>query len=737
MTTSRQFFFKKYCQDLRLRQANAQIEPRGPLTTMSDPDAASAALIAKLLQEENPYGEDVYGYQDDSDDCDYGRKRKKKKKKPAAKPVKAPKEPKPPKEPKAPKEPKRPREPTGDEEFTETGRRKRKDAGKERAKARAWDEQEEVKFREALVLHGRDWKKCAEHVGTRDARSFTSHAQKYFIKLCLQGKPLPAKVRETGDGYTLSGKPLDPNSSAAKQYGFKTDTSFAMPDGSTPAGLMSTEDAQEAEKARQAKVAEMVGKLPLDTDGRFKVGTVLRKKLDLEEIERDENADANSCEPTQAQGLGLVPQTAKTRDTPTDDKTAEKWIEGKIADVDKDDADNPLPYSVKFADGTFEDLSHEELEVWVEAHLKHKKTEERRVWDEEQERKRSEREAKFADKTQKAAEKAAEKEAKQLAKVREARDKAAAEAAAAEPTEYARSRPRRETVAVGATTFRDAGGGTLELHPMRKFSPSPPGSGVPGAQPFKLTVSPAAMLVMDLHAHLCTNEVIGYLGGSWDPHTRSLTIDRAFPGRGVASGMDVEMDPIAEVELKSQVEAQNMKVVGWYHSHPVFKPTPSGVDINNQLNYQRLFRDETVGVEPFVGFIVGPYDMRLPNQVSSVTAFCAQRMTKAGATEDIPFEVSYGLSEDKDVEPLTVGTMAAVVVQNKSTEGRVNPTELWRPFTTFENFKPSGGPCTKLAKLRASLCARLPAGMSELREEEIMDGVAKTIQTSWGLDLGY
>ena len=579
-----------------------------------------------------------------------------------------------------------------------------------------------MKFREALVLYGRDWKKCAEHVGTRDARSFTSHAQKHFIKLCLQGKPLPAKVRETGDGYTLSGKPLDPNSSAAKQYGFKVDTSFTLPDGTRPAGLMTAEDAEEAEKARQAKVAETVGKLPVDSDGRFKVGTVLRKKFD-EEVERDENADAN-------QNVGAE-----------DDDGAEKWIEGKVVDVDKDDADNPLPYSVEFDDGTFEDLAHEELEVWVQARIKHQKTEERRAWEEEMERKRSEREAereaKLADKEQKAAEKAAEKEARQLAKVREARDRAAAEAAAAEPTEYARSRPRRETAAVGATTFRDAGGGTLELHPMRKFSPSPPGSGVPGAQPFKLTVSPAAMLVMDLHAHLCTNEVIGYLGGSWDPDTKSLTIERAFPGRGVASGMDVEMDPIAEVELKSQVEAQNMKVVGWYHSHPVFEPTPSGVDINNQLNYQRLFRDESVGVEPFVGFIVGPYDMRLPNQVSSVTAFCAQRLMKAGATEDIPFEVSYGLSDDKDVEPLTVGSMAAVVVQNKSTEGRVNPTELWRPFTTFENFKPGGGPCTKLAKLRASLCARLPAGMSELREEEIMDGVAKTIQTSWGVDLGY
>ena len=572
------------------------------------------------------------------------------------------------------------------------------------------------------MLYGRDWKKCAEHVGTRDARSFTSHAQKHFIKLCLQGKPLPAKVRETGDGYTLSGKPLDPNSSAAKQYGFKVDTSFTLPDGTRPAGLMTAEDAEEAEKARQAKVAETVGKLPVDSDGRFKVGTVLRKKFD-EEVERDENADANPNVGTE------------------DDDRAEKWIEGKVVDVDKDDADNPLPYSVEFDDGTFEDLAHEELEVWVQARIKHQKTEERRAWEEEMERKRSEREAereaKLADKEQKAAEKAAEKEAKQLAKVREARDRAAAEAAAAEPTEYARSRPRRETAAVGATTFRDAGGGTLELHPMRKFSPSPPGSGVPGAQPFKLTVSPAAMLVMDLHAHLCTNEVIGYLGGSWDPDTKSLTIERAFPGRGVASGMDVEMDPIAEVELKSQVEAQHMKVVGWYHSHPVFEPTPSGVDINNQLNYQRLFRDESVGVEPFVGFIVGPYDMRLPNQVSSVTAFCAQRLMKAGATEDVPFEVSYGLSDDKDVEPLTVGSMAAVVVQNKSTEGRVNPTELWRPFTTFENFKPGGGPCTKLAKLRASLCARLPAGMSELREEEIMDGVAKTIQTSWGVDLGY
>ena len=58
-------------------------------------------------------------------------------------------------------------------------------------------------------------------MGSRDARQFASHAQKYFIKLCLSGVLLPSKVAESGTGYTLSGKLLDPQSAAAKAYGFK------------------------------------------------------------------------------------------------------------------------------------------------------------------------------------------------------------------------------------------------------------------------------------------------------------------------------------------------------------------------------------------------------------------------------------------------------------------------------------------------------------------------------------
>lgn len=72
-----------------------------------------------------------------------------------------------------------------------------------------------------MEAYGRDWKKGSELVGTRDHRAIASHAQKYLIKLCLAGKPLPAAIARTGAGYTLSGAMLDPYSAAARSYGFK------------------------------------------------------------------------------------------------------------------------------------------------------------------------------------------------------------------------------------------------------------------------------------------------------------------------------------------------------------------------------------------------------------------------------------------------------------------------------------------------------------------------------------
>ncbi|GIL73288.1 hypothetical protein Vretifemale_3501, partial [Volvox reticuliferus] len=107
------------------------------------------------------------------------------------------------------------------DDRTKSGRRRRKDVGKQRQAGRAWTPEEESLFLQAMETHGRDWKRGSELVGTRDHRAIASHAQKYFIKLCLAGKPLPVAVARTGLGYTLSGAMLDPYSAAARSYGFK------------------------------------------------------------------------------------------------------------------------------------------------------------------------------------------------------------------------------------------------------------------------------------------------------------------------------------------------------------------------------------------------------------------------------------------------------------------------------------------------------------------------------------
>jgi Prokaryotic homologs of the JAB domain len=75
------------------------------------------------------------------------------------------------------------------------------------------------------------------------------------------------------------------------------------------------------------------------------------------------------------------------------------------------------------------------------------------------------------------------------------------------------------------------------------------------------------------------------------------------------------LDPAAEVETRALMEERGLAAVGWYHSHPIFAPRPSAKDNENQRNYQALFRCRETRMEPFLGAIVGPYDLALPDEV--------------------------------------------------------------------------------------------------------------------------
>ena len=143
-----------------------------------------------------------------------------------------------------------------------------------------------------------------------------------------------------------------------------------------------------------------------------------------------------------------------------------------------------------------------------------------------------------------------------------------------------------------------------------------------------MTVSTSAAATVDLHAHFTKHEIIGYLAGRWDGAGRVLHIVRAFAGVSTSCDHDsqnalqeAEMDPVAEVALREKVRLAGLDIVGWYHSHPTFEPTPSSVDVTNQGNYQLLFRDEDSGQSPFIGMICGPYDTAMARTASKLFYF--------------------------------------------------------------------------------------------------------------------
>lgn len=136
--------------------------------------------------------------------------------------------------------------------------------------------------------------------------------------------------------------------------------------------------------------------------------------------------------------------------------------------------------------------------------------------------------------------------------------------------------------------------------------------GVETDQPFRVVVDPGVYFVVATHAHLSLNEVIGFLAGKWEPTKNRLTVCAAFPGRAtLEESTECELDPESAVELRDEIETEGLVVVGWYHSHPFFEPTPSNWDVTNQKNYQTIFRDHKYGTEPFIGLIWCPYDYEL------------------------------------------------------------------------------------------------------------------------------
>ncbi|XP_023716849.1 MPN domain-containing protein isoform X2 [Cryptotermes secundus] len=220
-------------------------------------------------------------------------------------------------------------------------------------------------------------------------------------------------------------------------------------------------------------------------------------------------------------------------------------------------------------------------------------------------------------------------------------------------------------------------------------------------QPFLLSMSTNAVLVMDFHCHLTTSEVVGYLAGHWDVNAHNLAITHAFPCRSRLA--DRELAPLVEADICRAIEQRHLTLVGWYHSHPFAAATPTLRDIDAQLDYQiRMKGNSDASYTPCVGVICSPYNHDSPSLESSVVSYWVMPPPETKPHEyGKPMLMSYSVIQDQFLSQDALNEMKRCV----------NFYQNERDFVKFsEKFK---GNITYLDKLKTTLTSKFPRDQSD------------------------
>lgn len=134
------------------------------------------------------------------------------------------------------------------------------------------------------------------------------------------------------------------------------------------------------------------------------------------------------------------------------------------------------------------------------------------------------------------------------------------------------------------------------------------------------SINNSVPLLIDFHCHLSLNEVCGYLGGDWDSGTNTMIVKYAYPHLIVPQ--DTKNATLCEINIQKQMIKDNVKLVGWYHSHPTFEAHPTLRDIDNQLDYQVQLRGTSEATySPCLAIISSPYDKKSPALDSNMMPF--------------------------------------------------------------------------------------------------------------------
>lgn len=221
-------------------------------------------------------------------------------------------------------------------------------------------------------------------------------------------------------------------------------------------------------------------------------------------------------------------------------------------------------------------------------------------------------------------------------------------------------------------------------------------------QPFTVSINTNTLMLMDLHCHLTTSEVIGYLAGRWHEDTHQVQILQAFPVK--CRFADKKNADSVEEEIRLAMKARDLVVVGWYHSHPTYQSDPSVRDIATQQHYQKCLKVEKFESEPCVGFIISPYDPRHSSRDSVIKAYWIESVDGSGNTQSsgypLPMAINYSIQQSGLLTDDLLTEMRQICSYYKGSPDAVNVLEVWLSGVTF------------LDKIKASLVKTFPKDQS-------------------------
>jgi len=167
-------------------------------------------------------------------------------------------------------------------------------------------------------------------------------------------------------------------------------------------------------------------------------------------------------------------------------------------------------------------------------------------------------------------------------------------------------------------------------------------------QPFTVSVSTSAILVLDLHSHMAEEDVCGYLAGYWDSNSHNLAITNTFPCLIDKSMLGTEEARRVESEIYDKLYGNHLSLVGWYHSSPKGPSIPTVKDCFDQLDFQiKLLGNGNETYTPCVGLICSPYEATAKSLESSIVVYWIYPPSESNSQDyGRPMRMSYSAITD-------------------------------------------------------------------------------------------